>query len=73
MKHHLDSDLLPEKTTSVDQVLENILPIGAKLVTYDDWLKIDEVEKERGEKFGKIREKILAKDEMLAISHSKAT
>jgi hypothetical protein len=37
------------------------------VIEYEDWLKIDKVEKERGQLTGKKREKILEKAEMLKI------
>lgn len=60
IKHHMECDLLPEKKTSIDEVLQN-LPKNERVVTYQDWLKIDKVEKEAGQAKGKIREKILNK------------
>jgi len=64
IKHHLECDLLPEKYTSVEEVLKQISIVQDKLVDYQEWKKIDKVERERGSKIGKIREKILTKDEM---------
>lgn len=39
-----------------------------QVVTWKDWLKIDEFEKEEGKKLGKPREKILCVEEMLRIA-----
>ncbi|KAF3904758.1 hypothetical protein ABW20_dc0102233 [Dactylellina cionopaga] len=41
--------------------------IGAKVVHWSDWDKIDKAEKERGENIGKEREKFGTTDEMMAI------
>ncbi|GMF57650.1 unnamed protein product [[Candida] boidinii] len=40
---------------------------NCKVVTWDDWLKIEEYEKSSGEKLGKISNKITNTDEMLKI------
>lgn len=61
ISNHLNEDILPEKKTTVDEVL-NLIPKGEKIVTYDDWMKIDSVEREVGSKTGKVREKILSKE-----------
>lgn len=66
IKHHMECDLLQEKKTTIDEVL-SALPNPDKIVSYEDWKKIDEVERKRGEEIGKSREKILEKDEMLKI------
>ena len=65
IKHHLECDLLPEKKTSIEDV--KLACKDAEIVTYDDWLKIDEVERRRGSTLGKSREKVLSKEEMLKI------
>ena len=40
ISHHLNEDLLQEKFTSVEDIM-NLIPIGHKVITYDDWVKID--------------------------------
>ncbi len=37
-----------------------------KIITYRDWMRIDEVEKERGAKLGKLREKVLRESVLTA-------
>ncbi|KDN41604.1 nucleotide-binding domain-containing protein [Tilletiaria anomala UBC 951] len=39
-----------------------------KVVTYKDWQRIDSIEKERGAKLGKLREKILTVQELLEVA-----
>ena len=62
--------MLPEKKTSIEQVLSEIRQPNQHIVSYDDWLKIDKVEKERGQERGKSREKILSKEEMISLVKS---
>jgi adrenodoxin-NADP+ reductase len=38
-----------------------------KLVSWEEWEKIDKVEKERGREKGKLREKITSVEEMLSV------
>lgn len=40
---------------------------SARVVSWEDWEKIDAVEKERGREKGKLREKITSVREMLAV------
>jgi adrenodoxin-NADP+ reductase len=40
---------------------------GGRPVSWDEWIKIDEAEKERGRKTGKEREKFVNNEEMLAV------
>lgn len=44
ISHHLNADLLPEKNTTVEEVFE-IIPKETKIVTYDDWKIIDNMER----------------------------
>jgi len=65
IKHHLDCDMLPARSTSPQQVAD--LLAGHRTVDYSDWQQIDRVERQRGAEAGKTREKVLCKDEMLGI------
>jgi NADPH-dependent glutamate synthase beta subunit-like oxidoreductase len=47
MSNHMENNFLPEKKSTVEDIL-NILPKGQKIVTYEDWSKIDNIERERG-------------------------
>lgn len=60
----------PEEKRGSDAVTEILKNRNVQYVTWDDWTKIDRVEKERGEKVGKPREKIVDVDEMLKIAAS---
>ncbi|PHJ25536.1 pyridine nucleotide-disulfide oxidoreductase domain-containing protein [Cystoisospora suis] len=52
------------KDRSLDVLLESR---GVRTVSFSDWRKIEKVEKERGEKEGKVAEKIDSVEEMLSI------
>lgn len=69
IKFHMESDMLPEKTTSIEDAEKVIAQKTLKdpCVNYTDWLEIDEVERKRGQEVGKTREKILKKEQMLEI------
>ena len=64
LRHHIETDQLSEKDTSVEQI-EDMLE--KRHTSYDSWMLVDKLEKEEGEKTlpGKIREKILDRDQML--------
>ena len=74
IKHHLDQDLLPARTTTYEETV-NLLKAEEEqgsanldLVTLEGWQKINDFETKKGEKLGKIREKILNKEEMMDIA-----
>jgi ferredoxin--NADP+ reductase len=48
-------------------VLELLQERRVRIVSYADWLRIDEHERALGARFGKIREKLSSVDEMLAL------
>lgn len=76
LQDHLSSD---EPVQSVSQLahedLQAPLPDlpaqltapSRKLVQWKDWQRIDEVERERGQQLGKVREKILSIEEMIKL------
>lgn len=51
-----------------DMILGDLVKRGIRYTTFDDWLKINEVELERGKAAGKFREKICNVEEMLKIA-----
>jgi ferredoxin--NADP+ reductase len=59
--------LTPCATPSSESVLDLLAERGVRVVTYDDWRKIDAAEIERGKAVGKPREKFLTRDEMLGV------
>jgi len=59
------SGLSPCESPDSDAVLALLVERGVQVVQYDDWLHIDAVEVERGEKVGKPREKLVTIEEML--------
>lgn len=62
LKHHLESAMLSEKTTSLDEIAQ-ILPEAH--VTFKNWLKVDQEEVQKGAELNKVREKILDRSEMI--------
>jgi len=54
-------------STSIEQILKDR---SVQFVSWDDWTKIDRVEKERGAARGKPREKIVEFEELLKIAGS---
>ena len=46
IKHHLESDLLPARSTTPSEVAEALT--GHRTVDYTDWQQIDQVERQRG-------------------------
>ena len=54
--------------TNSNNLTFGYLFIGIRYTTFDDWLKIDKVEIERGKAVGKPREKICNIEEMLKIA-----
>ena len=67
LRHHIETDQLPEMRTTVEDIEKLLLP---RHVTYEQWMNIDQIEKQRGEQVlpGKIREKVLDRDEMLRLA-----
>jgi adrenodoxin-NADP+ reductase len=67
------ADLLASDLSSFPSTSERPpLPIeqlrgSARVVSWEDWEKIDQVEKERGKEKGKLREKITSVREMLEV------
>lgn len=71
IKHHVDADLLPERLFSRDEVVEILGgPDNQNVVTLDKWDKVRDFEISEGQKAGKLKEKVLQKDEMLKIANS---
>jgi ferredoxin--NADP+ reductase len=73
VKHVLaDMPVLPAcEEPSREAVRELLRSRGVRVVSYDDWRKIDAAEVARGEKIGKPREKFVRVDEMLAVLEAK--
>jgi len=44
IKHHIDADMLAEKHTSLEEVVE-LITSDTKVVTYETWSKIDTKER----------------------------
>lgn len=67
LRHHIETDQLPEMHTTVEDIEKLLLP---RHVTYEQWMNIDKIEKQRGEQIlpGKVREKVLDRDEMLRLA-----
>jgi ferredoxin--NADP+ reductase len=59
------SELTVQTDSSVDDLLNSIRAKGVQIVTYEDWLKIDNSEVEKGSLVGKPREKMTKVKEML--------
>jgi hypothetical protein len=49
---------------------ENIFLSGVTTVSFNDWEKIDNIEKDAGEKIGKPREKIVNTEKFMSIAKS---
>ncbi|MFN8177290.1 MAG: FAD-dependent oxidoreductase [bacterium] len=67
----LMSSDLPDGVTGAAPAEPSALPEllgrrGVRFVTFDDWKRLDRLEEERGRALGKIRERFLSIDEMLA-------
>ena len=67
MKFHLDADILPARTTSIEEIKE-LFKDQERLVTRAGWTRIRAEEKRRGDALDKIKEKILDKGEMIGIA-----
>lgn len=59
--------LMPCPTPSTDDVLNLLANRDVRVVSYEDWTRIDAAEVERGSGSGKPREKFTSVDEMLAV------
>jgi hypothetical protein len=73
MKAHLDTDVLESKTTSVDEIREMLAGSNGGndfVVEYNDWLKVDKLERSNGQLVNKKREKVLSKAEMIELASS---
>jgi hypothetical protein len=62
---------LPQGVTGAAPTLAAALPEllgrrGVRFVTFEDWKRLDRLEEERGRAVGKIRERFLSVEEMLA-------
>lgn len=68
LRHHIETDQLVEKNTSVDDVYNILGSNKSQTLSFDEWLKVDAVEKARGETLEKVREKILSTKEMIDIA-----
>jgi ferredoxin/flavodoxin---NADP+ reductase len=55
----------PRKGRSADEVEALLLERGVRLVVYEGWASIDEVERAAGEKLGRPRVKLCTWDELL--------
>lgn len=58
-----------EKKKGFAGLRELLIDMDHEFTTFSDWLTIDSVESEVGERYGKIREKITDIDEMLNVVH----
>jgi NADPH-dependent glutamate synthase beta subunit-like oxidoreductase len=69
IKHHLEGDLLPERLTPREEIVEMLGPDLGEIVTMEKWVKIRDFEIEAGKADGKLKEKILGKAEMLSVAN----
>lgn len=69
IKHHLEGDLLPEKHTTRDEVVDMLGSNLGQIVTMDKWDKIRDYEIDVGKAMGKLKEKILDKEQMIRIGN----
>ena len=60
------SQLTPCEVPDTKVVLDLLSQKGVRVVSFDDWQKIDASEIERGQKIGKPREKYISVDEMIS-------
>ena len=70
LKHHIEGDLLPERTTSVDEVRDLLNDGEEQVVDLTGWRRILAEEIKRGIELEKIKEKVLDKGEMLGVAGS---
>jgi len=59
--------LTPCETPDTNAVLELLKQKNVRVISFEDWKKIDAVEVEHGEKIGKPREKLVRLDEIIAV------
>jgi len=62
------SKSISNRKNGSDTILELLKERNVRHVTWNDWTKIDRIEKERGAKIGKPREKIVDQEELLKIA-----
>jgi adrenodoxin-NADP+ reductase len=63
-------DIVVDDRRGADVVRQMLTERKVQFVTFDDWSRIDEAEKEKGQKEGKPREKIVSVDEMVTTAKS---
>ncbi|KAG0633615.1 hypothetical protein HOY80DRAFT_896227 [Tuber brumale] len=56
-----------EKKLGWEAVRHEVASRGMRSISWAQWMRIDEAEKERGKRFGKEREKFTSEEEMLAV------
>lgn len=64
---NVDDRLVEPLPGSPTEVAQNNSQGNKKVVSWQDWLRIDELEKSRGAELGKVREKILTVEKMLKV------
>mmetsp|Transcript_7059 Transcript_7059/g.11887 ORF Transcript_7059/g.11887 Transcript_7059/m.11887 type:complete len:170 (+) Transcript_7059:1148-1657(+) len=67
IKHHLQTNQLEPKSTSIEQI-EEMIPQSQRLVKYKSWLHVDTDEVSRGQEKNKVRDKILDREQMLSVA-----
>ena len=60
-------DKRKEENVDVESVPEEISKSSKRVVTWQDWLRVDAYELKKGQQLGKLREKVLSVAEMLSI------
>lgn len=70
LKHHLENDMLPEKTASIDEskALFKTSQTNFQVINKAQWQKIKDCEISRGQKLGKVKEKIVERAEMFNVA-----
>ena len=73
LKHHLETDVLPEKTGSIEdtRALFKRAEGATKdfaVIDKDHWQKIKDAEIGRGKDLGKVKEKIVSRSEMFTVA-----
>ena len=71
LKHHMESDMLEGRSTSIAETKELFKKPSEndfRVVEKDNWQKIKDEEISRGEKLGKIKEKIINRTEMFSVA-----
>ena len=67
LKHHLKNHRLVEKEDPISEILASLEKSGKKTVSFDDWLRIDELEREKGKASGRIRLKFNNEADLMAV------